>query len=94
MKFALGLFILSVTLFTISNNSAVASHDTRSTASAVESAGELPDRPQSDIEPMTYPHCSVYQGQPCQPGWVRKCMLAPFEPARCHCTTSLVYECA
>lgn len=102
MKFALGLFILAVSLFTISNSSlespspgrAVASHDTQSTASAVETADKLPDMHQSDLEPMTYPHCSVYQGQPCQQGWTRRCMLAPFEPAFCYCTSSLVFECS
>lgn len=94
MKFALGLFIMAVALFTISNNSAVASHDTQSTASSVEPADKLPDMPQSDIEPMTYPHCSVYQGNPCQAGWTRRCMLAPFEPAFCYCTSSLVFECS
>jgi hypothetical protein len=94
MKFALGLFIMTVTLFTIANDSAVASHDNQSTASSVEPAEKLPDMPQSDAVPMQYPHCSVYQGNPCQPGWVRRCMLAPFEPARCHCTSSLVFECA
>lgn len=93
MKFALGLFILAVTLFTISNRSAVASHDSQSTASAVEAADKL-DTPRSDVEPMTYPDCSVYQGQPCQQGWTRRCMLAPFEPAFCYCTSSLVYECS
>ena len=54
MKFALGLFILAVMLFTISNHSAIASHDSQSTASAVESANEL-DTPPSDLEPMAYP---------------------------------------
>jgi hypothetical protein len=94
MKFALGLFLMAVTLFMISNNSAVASHDTQSTASSVEPADKLPDMLQSNIEPMQYPHCLVYQGTPCQQGWTRRCMLAPFEPAFCHCTSSLVFECS
>jgi hypothetical protein len=103
MKFALGLFILAVSLFTISNSSpdalspgrAVASHDTQSTASAVETADKLPDVPQSDIEPMTYPHCSVYAGNPCPTqGWTRRCQWTPFEQARCVCRSSLVWECA
>lgn len=93
MKSALGVFILAVSLFAISSSSAVASHDTQPAASAAESA-DRPDMPRSDIEPLTYPHCLVYQGQPCQPGWTRRCMLAPYEPAVCHCTSSLVYECS
>lgn len=94
MKFALGLFIMVATLFTISNTSAVASHDAQSAASSVEPADKLPDMPQSNIEPMDYPHCLVYQGNPCQPGWTRRCMLAPDEPAFCYCTSSLVFECS
>jgi hypothetical protein len=94
MKFALGLFILAVTLFTISNSSAVASHGSQSTASAVESADNL-EMPRSDIEPMAYPHCSVYAGNPCPtPGWTRRCQWTPFEQARCVCRSSLIWECA
>lgn len=94
MKFALGLFISAVLLFTISSSSAIASHDSQSTPAAGASASEL-DTPRPDIEPTTNPHCSVYAGQPCPtPGWTRRCQWTPFEQARCVCRTSLVWECA
>ncbi len=93
MKFALGLFILAATVFVISNNSAVASHDIQSTASATEPADKLL-MPQSDIQPMALPSCGNFDGTACSTVGDRfRCEWVPFEPGLCRCTSTLVWRC-
>lgn len=98
MKYVLGLLALTVALVAMSDNGAIASHDTQAIDAAVESVDEFCSTTESDVEsqstPAALPSCWNYQDTACStPGTSVRCQWQPLEPGLCRCTSSHIWSC-